>query len=110
PPSRVRTGWSRLAADGRESAWVSPGEKRRTPPSVPSPTQHYCAPATMRAITGRSNLRRDLLKADHAREVANLALLVLAKPHQERHRGIDQFLNFGAVGIDVDLAADRLPA
>ena len=57
-----------------------------------------------------SNLRRDLLEADHARELANLALLVFAKPHQQRHRRPDQLLHFGAVGVDVDLAARHVLA
>src|SRR5215207_9149946 len=43
-----------------------------------------------------------------ARKLADLALLVLAKPHQERHRRPDQLLHLRAVDIDVQLAAGHM--
>ena len=66
-------------------------------------------PGPRNIIAPRLDLRRDLFEPDHARELAHFALLVFAKPHQERHRRPDQLLNFRAVGVDVHLAGRRVP-
>ena len=79
-------------------------------PSMETPDAARCSFACARFLRGRprQDLRRDLLEPDHARELADFAFLVFAKPHQERHRRPDQFLHFGAVGVDVHLAADDM--
>ena len=91
---------SRLAAGGAESAWVSPSKE------TPDMRQGFRAAQVSCATGLRVKSATRPAPADHAGELADFALLVVAKPHQQRHRRVDQFLHFGAAGVDVDLAAE----
>ena len=91
------------SANRGAAADSAPGPRRRRSRERSERWRRTCRSDPRNSAHSRCvlNPRGDGFQPDDPRQLPDLALLLLAEPHDERHRGGDELLDFGAVDVDL---------